>query len=314
MRFAILSSLLLVILCHCYVTAENISDGEINLEIPKLLQDAAEMSAKNEEDMCQFLLQRFSNSSSQFTLCANQYARPINMCRQCKDHFLNVRNYYYALDHSEQEGIKCKELLTSQDHVEIIQETYQFIVSKDGLWDKGFCSSCYTLPLTSNSTIKDEAIAFFALFRSVQDCFKSHPENKTSVKSEACTECAIDYYKLLDFYKDSFLNDVFPHMDGICFDILDAMNSTQHTWGVGKYHCGRKIGSNFPLILAIILVLMTPVALYLGVRFAPGTRRAQERVITQTTIQEIITQAQENAQEEVDREETNEQFIISEDR
>ena len=31
--------------------------------------------------------------------CANQYAKPIFMCRKCVGDFLNVRTYYHALDH-----------------------------------------------------------------------------------------------------------------------------------------------------------------------------------------------------------------------
>ena len=47
--------------------------------------------------------------------CANQYAKPILMCRKCVGHFLNVRTYYHALEHSETDGMNCKSILTSQD-------------------------------------------------------------------------------------------------------------------------------------------------------------------------------------------------------
>lgn len=76
------------------------------------------------EDKCQELLEKFSQSSSNFTRwcrgqgrrqeqgkeplvkeikmlirCANQYAKPIFMCRQCLEHYLDVRKYYQALEH-----------------------------------------------------------------------------------------------------------------------------------------------------------------------------------------------------------------------
>ena len=260
-----------------------------------LLQDAISLSESSGVDTCEVLLHKFSVSTSNFTMCANQFARPINMCRECKEYFISVRDYYNALEHSDAEGINCKNLLTSQDKVEIIQETHDFIVGKEGLWAKGFCSSCYTSPLEEGSLLKNDTITFFALYRSVRDCFDVHPDNNITEKSEACTECAIDYNKLLTFFRETFLDDEFPYINGICFDILDAMNQTQQQWGSGHYHCGRKIRGSAPLLTAVLLVLVTPVVLYLMVRFAPGTRTAQERVITQTTIQEIISQAQEEA-------------------
>jgi len=253
------------------------------------------------DDMCKVILEKFSDSSSKFTQCATQFARPINMCRFCKEHFINVKNLYDALEHSEQEGINCKDLLTSQDKVEIIQETYDFIAGKGGLWEKGYCSYCYTSPLTETSNLTDDAVTFFALYGSVQDCFAAHPENQSLslgvTKSEACKECAIDYWKLKSFYRDQFLEDESPDATGVCFDILDAMNSTQHRWGNGFYHCGRTLQGNLPLISAVLLVLLTPISLYLGVRFAPGTRRAQERVITNHSFRQTLIQAQESVEQ-----------------
>ena len=39
--------------------------------------------------------------------CANQYAKPIFMCRKCVGDFLNVRTYYHALDHRCLLPLKC---------------------------------------------------------------------------------------------------------------------------------------------------------------------------------------------------------------
>ena len=279
-----------------------------------MLQSALSESEASGQETCDVLLHKFSVRSSNFTMCANQFARPINMWRECKDYYISVRDYYNALEHSDQEGINCKDLLTSQDKVEIIQETHDFIVGKEGLWAKGFCSSCYTEPLRENSHLTNDSITFFALFHGVRDCFEVHPNNnKTEVaRSEACTECAIDYNKLLGFYRETFLSNEFPYINGICFDILDAMNQTQQQWGTGHYHCGRKIKGSLPLLSAIVIILLTPVSLYLMVRFAPWSRTAQERVITQTTIQEIISQAQEMTRADEEEENSQQEFIIHE--
>lgn len=255
-----------------------------------------ELSSVPPSDQCKVVLEKFSNSSSKFTKCATEYAKPIYMCRNCVHDFINVRTYYYALEHAQSEGINCKDLLTSQDKVEIIKATFEYIVAGTGLWAKGFCSSCYTSPLNHTSKLTENTMAFFALYRTVSDCFEANPDNNRTAtkKSEACTQCAIDYNNLLTFYKQYFLRDQFPYLDGICFDILDAMNSTQHKWGTGHYHCGRQLRGNLPLIGALLIVLMTPVAFYVLVRFGPGTRRAQERVLVQRHISNFISQAQED--------------------
>jgi len=268
-----------------------------------------ELSSVPAPDQCKVVLEKFSNSSSDFTRCATEYAKPIYMCRNCVHDFINVRTYYYALEHSQSEGINCKDLLTSQDKVEIIKATFDYIVAGTGLWAKGFCSSCYTSPLNHTSKLTENTMAFFALYQTVSDCFEANPDNNSTApkKSEACTQCAIDYNNLLAFYKTNFLRDQFPYLDGICFDILDAMNSTQHKWGTGHYHCGRQLRGNLPLIAAVLIVLTTPVAFYVLVRFGPGTVSAQERVITQRHISNIFTQAQEDNTDEVDSRSNNSQ-------
>jgi len=245
------------------------------------------------EDQCQKLLERFSNSSAQFTRCANQYAKPIFMCRNCVHDFVAVRTYYYSLEHSHSEGINCKDLLTSHDRVEIIQATYDYIVSKpDGLWERGYCSSCYTSPLNHTSNLTADAQTFFELFQNVNDCFQAHPNPNASSatvrRSEACTECASDYFSLLGFYKERFLARQFPYLNGICFDILDAMNTTQHRWGTGRYHCGRHLQGSAPLLLAVCLVLLSPPAFYVGVRWGPGSRTSHERIVSQHHIQQSV--------------------------
>merc|ERR1719234_1611974 len=72
-----------------------------------------ELSSVPAQDQCKVVLEKFSKSSSAFTKCATEYAKPIYMCRNCVHDFINVRTYYYALEHSQSEGINCKDLLTS---------------------------------------------------------------------------------------------------------------------------------------------------------------------------------------------------------
>lgn len=274
------------------------------------------------DTMCEVLLNRFSDSAAQFTHCANHFSRPIRMCRACKNLFLDVEKYFGALEHSEESGINCRDLLTGQDKVEVIQETHAFIAGPEGLWAKAYCSECYTSPLNRTSVLTEDARTFFALFQTTQDCFAMYPNtssNSSQNKSQACYDCYNDYNDLLDFYRDTYFRSTITddyQQTGICFDILDAMNSTQRQWGAGFFKCGRTIKGSAPLISALLAVLTTPFLLYLGVRFGPGTRRARERVITQTTFQESMAQAQESVEEEATRRsvgetETRQEFILS---
>ena len=80
-----------------------------NLEEEKLPKAQGKMKDTN----CSQLLESFSESSSNFTRClilrknlfdafsrcANQYAKPIFMCRNCLEDYLTVIEIYEALEH-----------------------------------------------------------------------------------------------------------------------------------------------------------------------------------------------------------------------
>jgi len=254
-----------------------------------VLVDGVSVSPKF-EDNCRMILKKFSESSSAFTRCANQYAKPIYMCRKCVQDFIDVRKYYNALEHSESEGINCKDILTSHDKVEIIKVTYEYIVGKNGLWSKAYCSSCYTRPLNYESTLTEKAVKFFALARAVQDCFDAHPNKGLDQnKSEACFECQVDYAAFNAFYKEELFKAQFPYLDGICFDIVDTMNTTQRQWGSDHFDCGRKMKGNAPLIIAVCCVLLSPVAFYILARLSLSA--ARERTVAHSYMSRTLSTA-----------------------
>jgi len=240
---------------------------------------------------CSQLLDTFSESSSNFTRCANQYAQPIFMCRNCLDYYMTVIEIYDALQHRSAEGeVSCKDLLTSRDKVEIIKATFAYIAGNDGLWNRASCNSCYTKPVNHTSRLTETTVKFFALFASTQACFSAHPnQSLTQNKSEACTECQGDYKALSNFYREKVFSQ-FPLLSGICFDVLDAMNATQREWGSGHFRCGRRMGSNFPLLAAIACILLSPVVFYLTARFSQEA--AGERTVVQSNhITDLIARA-----------------------
>ena len=260
----------------------------ITINAPAISTEATNMD-------CRVLLEKFSKSSSEFMRCATQFSRPIRMCRECKEDFLNVRKYYDALEHAQEQGIVCKDLLTSHDKVEIIKETYNFIIGSEGLWAKGYCSSCYTEPFNEESLMTNITKDFFIRYETVDDCFKMFPNGSQGTnRSDACDECLDDYNDLQEYYKDYFLAQQFPDVK-YCYDVVDAMNSTQQSWGSGKYNCGRKLKTSSPLITAVVIVLSSPVLLYLLVKYSPGTTTARERLVAQTNIHASLTAASHTA-------------------
>ena len=60
-----------------------------------------------------------------------------------------------------------------------------------------------------------------------------------------------DYSSLNSFYRESVFGAQFPNLtEGVCFDILDTMNSTQRRWGSEQFQCGQHFQGSAPLILA----------------------------------------------------------------
>lgn len=260
-------------------------DIERNLyEIDKLIKAGVSNMS------CQELLEDFSSSSSKFVMCANIHAKPISMCRNCKGDIIEMKIAYGALSNNTESGLLCKDILTSQDRVEIIQETYHYIADDStGLWSKGHCTKCYTEPFDKDSMLSQETTGFFQRHSAVADCFEKHPFQETQGprnSSAACHECQVYYQELSEYFKN-ILGERAPFTDNICFDILDAMNMTQRTWGE-KYNCGRTAQhkDHIILIVAIIIVLLLPVVFYPVVRLTETS--ASERVISQRHITEFL--------------------------
>jgi len=238
---------------------------------------------------CTVLLEKFSNASARFTHCANKFAKPISMCLNCKEDYLNVTEFFKKLSQTNQDGVICKNILTSVDRVEIIEATIKFIACPTtGLWARASCNNCYNLPLNVSSTINHRAKQFFDIRQNVTQCFSKHPVNFTGMRSEACDECWPVYKSLSEFFKWNIQHRSDSSITGICFDVIDAMNITQRVWGK-DYRCIRNQQTNPILITAVSLILCTPIAFYVLVRIcATGTR---ERVVAAPNIADLLQQA-----------------------
>ena len=175
--------------------------------------------------------------------------------------------------------------------MEIVKATYGYIVGEKGLWSKASCSSCFTKPLNHRSELTKKTVEFFALADSVMDCFEEHP-NTTEDTSTACSACRADYTALNKFYREQIFQAQFPELDGICFDILDTMNFTQRRWGSDHYGCVRKMHTSWSLVVAVICIMLSPVAFYGGLWYwkeAAVERAVVEHHISNAIVEEDIT-------------------------
>jgi len=247
---------------------------------------------------CKEILENFSNASARFTRCATNFTKPASMCRLCVSHLIDVKEYFFQFEHSKADGVNCKDLASSRDKVDIISTTYEFIAGPRGLWSKGSCSACYTQPLDRNTSMTEPANKFFEMYEMVMDCFHKYPPLEETPlapvvgqnRSVACEDCSVVYYNLSEYYRS--LNADYPNLESICFDILDAMNSTQQRWGTGQFGCGRELSFNLPLVIAIACVCLSTTLFYLAIRYSYGGGAQLERVVSLPHISHQVSRSE----------------------
>ena len=211
---------------------------------------------------CWVLVERFSNSSSQFTMCATRNAKPIFLCRKCVSEFLSVRTAFRAIESNHMKGVNCKKLLDGKDRLQILTRTWASIGGKHGLWAKGFCDACYTQPLNKQSKLRKETADFLKLVAKVDVCFQRFPNaGNESHPADACVSCRQSYNNLNKFYRENIPS--YPYIDGVCVDALDTLNRTQKWWGTERYFCTRKIHNDNVVIVVTFFILFSPLVFYL---------------------------------------------------
>ena len=219
-------------------------------------------SLQHQDKDCWVLVERFSNSSSEFTMCATRNAKPIFLCRTCVGEFLNVRTAYRAIESNHMKGVNCKKLLDGKDRLQILTKTWASIGGKYGLWAKGYCDACYTQPLNKHSKLRKETADFMKLVAKVDICFQTYPNaGNESHPADACVACRHSYNKLNTFYRENI--PFYPSIEGVCIDSLDTLNRTQKLWGTEHYFCIRKTHNNDVFIVVTFFILSSPLVFYL---------------------------------------------------
>ena len=233
---------------------------------------------EKEKDECWVLVGRFSNASSQFTMCATRNAKPIFLCRSCFRDFLRVRSAFRAIESNHMAGRNCKSLLNGHDRLQILIQTWESIGGKNGLWNKGYCNACYTKPLNKHSKLRNETAHFLKLVADLDVCFQMYPNpGSKDFPAEACLFCREQYVVLNKYYRENIPH--YPHIEGVCIDSLDTLNRTQKVWGPVRFFCDQRTPKvDILVIVSTVIMLLSPVVFYVTAGFFGKT--AQVRTVT----------------------------------
>ena len=93
------------------------------------------------KDMCKLVLEKFSQTVSDYTSCVASFARPIELCLRCRDKYVSVGTAYNYMEDFSQDNYTCKEVLTKQDRLNVIGKMYESVIGTDSLWQLASCNS-----------------------------------------------------------------------------------------------------------------------------------------------------------------------------
>ena len=62
------------------------------------------------KDMCKLVLEKFSQTVSDYTSCVASFARPIELCLRCRDKYVSVGIAYNYMEDFSQDNYTCKEV------------------------------------------------------------------------------------------------------------------------------------------------------------------------------------------------------------
>ena len=251
-----------------------------------------EEGEEKEKDECWVLVGRFSNASSQFTMCATRNAKPIFLCRNCFQDFLRVRSAFRAIESNHMAGRNCKNLLNGHDRLQILIQTWESIGGKEGLWNKGYCNACYTKPLNKHSKLRNETAHFLKLVVDLDVCFRMYPNpGSKDFPAEACLFCREQYVVLNKYYRENIPH--YPHIEGVCIDSLDTLNRTQKIWGPVRFFCDQRTPKvDILVIVSTVIMLLSTIVFYVTAGFFGKT--AQIRTVTSSRWLDVVIDVAEN--------------------
>ncbi|KOB75393.1 Osteopetrosis-associated transmembrane protein 1, partial [Operophtera brumata] len=216
-------------------------------------------------EKCSLLLDEFADYASNFTRCSIKHARPIRLCEECIDHYVNFSAKYEELLTTVVNGTSCKSSFISQDRLDAVLDYHDNILY---IWDKGNCNACFdwnmTTPKVSNAT-RD----FNKLLNLTMGCI--HKNNQTANNTETVCENCMNLYVQLDEYYKSLSSDSIG-VDSICMDIVDSMNTTRSIWSKGYGCCKLRQSPEIIFLVCSAIISALPFLYYLALRYCGPMR------------------------------------------
>ncbi|ENN81515.1 hypothetical protein YQE_02044, partial [Dendroctonus ponderosae] len=198
---------------------------------------------------CTSVRDLFANASSDFIQCAIDHSRPITLCADCVQEYLDVLNSYNNISKASDNGTSCLNSFVNLDRLGIVHTLYENSVN---LWTRAKCYECFALANGTNTPIpSDISHVFQSLYQDFQDCVNRSREDD-------CTKCMDTYVKLQNYFL-SISNE--NEKIGVCMDIVDLMNTTWTYWG-GRC-CKFRRHNEIVFITSTVLVLVATVLFYI---------------------------------------------------
>jgi len=232
------------------------------------------------KDMCKLVLEKFSQTVSDYTSCVASFARPIELCLRCRDMYVSVGTAYNYMEDFSQDNYTCKEVLTKQDRLNVIGKMYDSVIGSNSLWQLASCNNCYLNndPITNQDN--KYAYEFENRWNETMTCFKKfleQPYNNPTLSPEIIINQIIDYKdfkdkalcsncsKIYNGLRDFFWEKVVPSnpagiLSGVCYDIRDRFNLTGQIWKE-SFDC-EPMPSSWRFVLPVVcfaffIILMT---------------------------------------------------------
>ncbi|KAI0208232.1 Osteopetrosis-associated transmembrane protein 1 [Lamellibrachia satsuma] len=231
----------------------------------------------------------FSEAAANFTKCAVQYARPIQLCEHCYPVYQQAIAIYDIMmkgNVTEGDGILCGETILNADRVQIVVTTAMFIAT---MWSNSSCDNCY---VRENDTVvyklNNLTVNFKALVNRTFECFlnSSHgnltPYSPNVANETVCNDCRALYQQLNNLYKD--LEKAFPKH--VCMDLVDSMNRTRLIWS-RDFRCSRLHGSVAGVMVLSVFFCSLPFAFYIGSRVR-GTA-VHRKLLKQKRLKNVVS-------------------------
>jgi len=198
------------------------------------------------KDMCKFVLYKFSQSVSDFTNCTSSFARPIQLCLRCRDEYIAVGRAYDYMETFTQDDVSCKQVLTQQDRLGVIEQMYKFANSSESIWHLASCNNCYENNDPTTNRKANTTTEFEKRWNQTMTCFKGFlkpddlsPEmtladlvTEHDIKDKIlCQNCSEVYNSLRNFFWEKVVpSNPEGILSGVCYDIRDRFNLTGQIW------------------------------------------------------------------------------------